>query len=580
MWGLGVLTALCKENSTDGTELIFHETAESPAPLSSSSELESLREELELVKRRLCTVTEEHDREVSQLNNDLANLLSSTPIPMFLFDGQLQAQRITPLAKKMLGIDSIDTGVSIWDVQRQLGIPNVEQTVRQAIELREMKELELQDSDGHWLIVQVHPFQKPDHQVDGAVVVLTNIDQLRSARIDAHVAREFAEAVIESGTTPLVVLRDDCEIRLANRAFYETFGGQPADIQNQNFFKINSEQWNLPELRVAVEKVLEDRIASLELELEAAITKQEPRTLCINIRLVHPSDRKRILIAIEDITARKLAEKIVLEEQKRLQSSVAVSVAELKEANQVLQSEISGREQVETALHESETALLQSREELRHLSASLLNAQDAERRRVSRELHDDLSQKMAKLQFDVEILQQKVPFADIEHARLGLRKVVKQAAALSNDLRRVAHQLHPATLDHLGLAVALRSYAEEYSRSTAIRVKFIGIQVPREIPIEVASGMYRIAQEALRNVGKHSSNAEVEIVLAKTSAGLALFVRDTGEGFDIDSVRAKGGLGLISMQERVRLLDGIFSLETKPGKGVLISIQCPVVWGK
>lgn len=152
----------------------------------------------------------------------------------------------------------------------------------------------------------------------------------------------------------------------------------------------------------------------------------------------------------------------------------------------------------------------------------------------------------------------------------------QQAAGLSNDLRRVAHQLHPANLDYLGLSVALRSYAEEFSRSTAIQVKFTSLFMPRNVPLALASGLYRIVQEALRNVGKHASNAQVEIVLARVPEGLALYIRDNGEGFDMELARAKGGLGLISMEERVRLLEGTLSVETQPGKGVLLSIQCPI----
>ncbi len=216
--------------------------------------------------------------------------------------------------------------------------------------------------------------------------------------------------------------------------------------------------------------------------------------------------------------------------------------------NRDLQNEITGRERAEAALSATQNELLQSREELRHLSASLMNAQDAERRRVARELHDDLSQKVAKLQFAAEFLEQQVPFEDIHGAKARLRDVGRQAAVVSEDLRRVAHQLHPATLEYLGLAIAVRSYTEEFTRSTAVRVKYTSIQVPREIPIEVSSALFRIVQEALRNVAKHASNASVEIVLAGVPEGLALFIRDNGLGFDPEESRTKGGLGLISMK--------------------------------
>lgn len=381
---------------------------------------------------------------------------------------------------------------------------------------------------------------------------------------------------MDSITTPLVLVCEDLRVRIANRAFYKNYRLQPLEAENQLFLEVGGKQWELPGLRLALEQIGSDRVASAGLEFEGEFTGQGSRTVCIELSPVESAGEKLILLAIEDITQRKQRERILLVEQQQLRSNLEAAAVELEKTSHMLQNEILGREQVETALHTSEHALLQSREELRHLSASLMNAQDAERRRVSRELHDDLSQKVAKLQFDIEILEQKVPFEDVEGAKQRLRDVGNQAAGLSNDLRRVAHQLHPATLDHLGLSVALRSYTEEFSRSTAIRVEFTSLFMPRDVPLELASGLYRIVQEALRNVGKHASHAEVEIVLARVPTGVALFVRDNGEGFDMESARAKGGLGLISIQERVRLLDGSFTIETGFGKGVLISILCPL----
>ena len=202
-----------------------------------------------------------------------------------------------------------------------------------------------------------------------------------------------------------------------------------------------------------------------------------------------------------------------------------------------------------------------------------------ERRRISRELHDDLSQKVAKLQFDIETIEQKIPFADIQDERHRLQNLREQTGTLANDLRRVAHGLHPSSLDHLGLTVVLRSYTKEFSRSTGIRVQFTSRKVPRTIPPEVASCFYRIVQEALRNVGKHASEAEVNVRLWGKLNKLDLSIHDNGEGFDMESVRTKGGLGLISMQERVRLVQGTFSLKTQPGRGVQISIEAPLTFG-
>jgi len=259
---------------------------------------------------------------------------------------------------------------------------------------------------------------------------------------------------------------------------------------------------------------------------------------------------------VDDITAQKRVEQILIEEQERLKRNVEVG---------------------ETALRESEDALLRNRNELRALAASLLNSQGEERRRVSRELHDDLSQQLAKLQFDVETLEQRLP-PDLTDAKIRLMTMRDDVGRLSNDLRRIAYELHPSTLDHLGLSVALRSLSREFSEREGIPVKFTHSKVPARIPVQVASALYRIAQEALRNVAKHAGKTSARIALAGGPNQLSLSVRDNGIGFDPHSLKGKGGLGLISMQERARLVKGEFSLKAFPGRGVTITVRIPMNW--
>jgi signal transduction histidine kinase len=152
-------------------------------------------------------------------------------------------------------------------------------------------------------------------------------------------------------------------------------------------------------------------------------------------------------------------------------------------------------------------------------------------------------------------------------------------ASLSDDLRRIAYELHPSTLDHLGLSVASRSLSREFSEREGLPVKFTSRKVPARIPADVASALYRIAQEALRNIAKHAGKTSVRIGLAGGSNQLSLSVLDSGIGFDPLSKSAKGGLGLISMQERARLVNGEFFLEASPGHGVSITVRVPMNWG-
>jgi signal transduction histidine kinase len=313
-------------------------------------------------------------------------------------------------------------------------------------------------------------------------------------------------------------------------------------------------------------------VEDLELDQDSG---SEKKTVLVNARLVHRDGEKQMLVAVEDITIQRQAERILVAEREKLRHSVQAGAEELAQTVKTLETEAMGRQQAETALHESESALLQNRGELRALTANLLQSQGDERRRLARELHDDLSQKVAKLQFDVETLEQHLP-PEFSEWKTGLLRIRDEAGALSNDIRRIAYQLHPSSLDHLGLSVALRSLCNEFAQRENLHVKFVSRKVPRRIPPDVASSLYRVAQEALRNVAKHSSTTEVSLTLAGAPDRLALTIRDNGSGFDPRSVKGNGGLGLISMQERVRLVNGEFSLKTQPGHGVLIAIEVPL----
>jgi len=230
----------------------------------------------------------------------------------------------------------------------------------------------------------------------------------------------------------------------------------------------------------------------------------------------------------------------------------------------------------ESSLRESEEDLRQSRSELRTLAARLLTTQEEERRRVSRELHDDLNQKLAMLEVDAERLgQQSLISPEI---RKDVQSLRDRTAEVSNDIRRVAYQLHPSVLDHLGLQVALRSYCAEFSNRDGIQVKFSGPEQQQRIPEEIALCLYRVTQESLRNVAKHASAKSARVALEVVDHRIHLSVRDNGVGFDT-AAKHKGGIGLLSMKERVRLVDGELTLKSKPGRGTRIDVWAPLSEG-
>lgn len=223
---------------------------------------------------------------------------------------------------------------------------------------------------------------------------------------------------------------------------------------------------------------------------------------------------------------------------------------------------------------ESATAAERRSEELRAYSAGLVETQERDRRSLALELHDDIAQRLALLELNVESLERNPP----KPKDLGneLQAFRAQITSLSNDLRRIAYQLHPASLEDLGLSAALESYVSDFAEREQIEVKYQQSNIPAEISPAIALCLYRALQESLRNVAKHAGARNARVNLHCDDHRLQLTVWDSGNGFDPAASRDKGGLGLRSMEERARSLGGIFRIESQPGKGTEVIIEVPM----
>jgi len=214
-------------------------------------------------------------------------------------------------------------------------------------------------------------------------------------------------------------------------------------------------------------------------------------------------------------------------------------------------------------------------QEVQALAASLLTVQEEERRRVSRELHDQICQQLASLAIDIGGLIADLPPAD--DAKKRLKTLQARAVKASEETRHIAYELHPSVLDDLGLGASLRALCNEFSgQNPEIAVEFTDGVLPRPVPRAVASCLYRVAQASLQNTAKHASAEHVSVTLALQKEFLALTVTDDGVGFDPKAVKGHGGLGLIGMEERVRLVNGKLTIHARPGHGTRIAVEVPV----
>ncbi len=233
------------------------------------------------------------------------------------------------------------------------------------------------------------------------------------------------------------------------------------------------------------------------------------------------------------------------------------------------------RKRADEALSAKEQLLRQAKDGLRQLATKLLYSQEEERRRIAREMHDDWTQRLALLGIEAAKLEGHL---DVKgSALLQLHAILEQLISLSEDVHDLSRQLHPSILDDLGLVEALRSECAGFSRREAIAVDYHPDNVPAKLSKDVTLCVYRVAQEALRNVAKHAAVKEASLTLFATETELMLRVQDQGVGFDPENGHAQAGLGLSSMEERVRLVQGECSFTSRPGQGTTIEVRVPLL---
>jgi PAS domain S-box-containing protein len=208
--------------------------------------------------------------------------------------------------------------------------------------------------------------------------------------------------------------------------------------------------------------------------------------------------------------------------------------------------------------------------EVRALAANLLTAQEEERRRVSRELHDQICQQLASLIMGLGALAASPLPPDVQRRLIGLQA---QVAKTSEETRHIAYNLHSSIIDDLGLVASLRNLCDQFSsHNPDIRLTVTAKAIPRAIPREAAACIYRVAQEALQNVAKHANARHISVALAKQKGTMALTITDDGAGFDLTAIKGQGGLGLVSMRERARLANGELTVDTKPRHGTRVKL--------
>ena len=273
-----------------------------------NEELETSKEEIQSSNEELSTVNDElqyRNAEISRTNGDLINLLTSTEQAVIFLGRDLRVRRYTPTAETVVGLIAADVGRPLRDLRLKLVIPELEHLLVAAIEKCTLAERDVQDDKGRWYSLRVRPYRTLDNQVDGAVLVVVDVDALVRGRL-------YAESIIATVREPLVVLDEDTRVVTANAAFYRTFGSQSEETEGRSLYELSNRQWDLPTLRTLLEQLPRQENASADLEIDHDFQGIGRKAMILKARrVVRGGDEQAlVLLAIEDVTERHRVESL------------------------------------------------------------------------------------------------------------------------------------------------------------------------------------------------------------------------------------------------------------------------------
>ncbi|MEO7599431.1 MAG: CheR family methyltransferase, partial [Opitutus sp.] len=275
-----------------------------------NEELETSKEELESTNEELTTINDEmvsRNHESNRLNADLNNLQISIHTAILLLARDLTIRRFTPRAAKLFNLLSTDLGRSVAGIRHNLDLPDLEILLMEVIDTMSLREREVRDKEGRWYGLRARPYLTLDNKIDGVVVVLSDIDELKRTEREVKAGRDYAEAILRATPVPFLVLRADLRVNTASEAFYRNFEVTPAETEGRLVYELGNGQWNIPQLRELIEKIRTQHTVISDLEVTHEFRTIGRRTMLLHARRMPGTAGapELILLAIEDITERK-----------------------------------------------------------------------------------------------------------------------------------------------------------------------------------------------------------------------------------------------------------------------------------
>ncbi|MFY9823617.1 MAG: chemotaxis protein CheB [Thermoanaerobaculia bacterium] len=556
------LQAVIEDQSAANEEL----QAANEEILSSNEELQSLNEELETAKEELQSSNEElntlndelrnRNLELGLLGDDLVNLLAGLHIPVVLLSPDLRLRRFTPAAARLMNLLPSDVNRPLSDIRPNFDLPSLEVSILEAIETVTVIERQVQDRQGCWYSLRIRPYKTRDNRIDGAVMLLVDVDALKRAAVEVAEARDFADSIIETVREPLLVLAAELRVERANRTFYDTFRVGREETEGRFLHELGNGQWDVSELRGALRSILADDHEIQDFEVEHEFPQIGRRTMVLNARRVRREGQgaEKILVAIEDRT-----------ELKKVEEERALLFA--REQHAARQAEAAGR-----------------------LKDEFLAT-------VSHELRGPLS----AMSGWIHVLgTDRVDAATLARGLAAIERNVQAQARLVEDLLDAARittgklRLSPFIIDLLPVVEA----AVETVRAAA-DAKGVVLDLAHDGGINAVLGdpdrLQQVAWNLLSNAVKFTpGEGRVEVWLGRQENFVQLRVRDTGQGIspeflphvfkrfrqeESSPARSQTGLGLgLSIVRNLTELHGGAVSVASPGEGqgATFTVSLPV----
>jgi two-component system CheB/CheR fusion protein len=546
---------------------------------SATEELETSREELQSVNEELTTLNSDHREKLEQVNranSDLQNLMASTQIGTIFLDRALQIKRYTPRAQKLFNIIPTDLNRPLDHLTHKLDYDNLAEDAEHVLATLKTVEREVVSSEGHWYMVRLLPYRTVEDCIDGVVLTFIDITERKRAdeeheRLHGELDRQrtLMEAVVRQMPVGIIIaeapsgrliLGNEMGELIWRHAFIEA-----SDVEgygNYKGFYANGRAYESHEWPLARSIQQGEAVANEEIEYQrgdntrgwmsansAPIYNPEGRIVAAVMTFHEVTERRQFIEELEGIRA-------------NLEIRVAERTAKLNETSLALSNEIDHRHRVEA--------------ERTQIVRGLVTSLEDERRRISRDLHDQLGQQLTVLKLHLEFLLAQSSYAALREQIEQTQAIVQ---AMDKDLDFLAWELRPMALDDLGLVAALANFVQQWTVHFGTRTEFhtSGLNDVR-LSHDIETALYRIAQEALNNVSKHTKADFVEVMLERRGDQAILIVGNDGTGFDVTQATAtdaRHGMGLISMRERAAFIGGTFEIESEPGSGTTIYVRVP-----